>query len=54
MGINRPARSGHIAREILEDAAAVDAQEDERFGDARDDGLRKAPGPATPRLLPVS
>jgi transposase len=28
-----------IAREILEDAAAVDAQEDERFGDARGDEL---------------
>src|ERR687887_2417639 len=29
-----------IAREILEDAAAVDAEEDERFGDARGDELR--------------
>ncbi len=28
-----------IAREILEDAAAVDAEEDERFGDARGDEL---------------
>src|SRR3954464_15676888 len=30
---------GEIAREILEDAAAVDAEEDERFGDARGDEL---------------
>jgi transposase len=29
----------HIAREILDDAAAVDAEEDERFGDARGDEL---------------
>jgi hypothetical protein len=28
-----------IAREILDDAAAVDAEEDERFGDARGDEL---------------
>jgi hypothetical protein len=26
---------GHLAREILADADAVDAAEDERFGDAR-------------------
>src|SRR3954454_12887427 len=30
---------GEIAREILEDAAAVDAEEDERLGDARGDEL---------------
>src|ERR687891_2103239 len=36
----RAARSfEEIAREILEDAAAVDAEEDERFGDARGDEL---------------
>src|SRR5919198_2103616 len=32
-----------IAREILEDAAAVDAEEDERFGDARGDELPSEP-----------
>jgi hypothetical protein len=30
---------GEIAREILEDAAAIDAEADERFGDARGDEL---------------
>lgn len=29
----------HLAKEILEDAASVDAQEDERFGEARGDEL---------------
>jgi Transposase domain (DUF772) len=52
-----------IAREIFDDAAAVDAEEDERFGDARGDevpGAAQAPAgswcaprspPETPRSL---
>jgi hypothetical protein len=34
----------HIAREILAEADAVDAAEDERFGDARGDELPTAQG----------
>ena len=50
-----------IAREILEDAAAVDAEEDERLGDARDElpgelatGRAGSAGCATPSAASTS